>query len=176
MNDGGFFNYDNLNNIIRSSNRQYSNNRNDKIKNLLVSDKPRDENKNYANFTREFYKERYNIPSNIPTPSNFKINEVESRGEYSLSLIKKRNERDDINAKISSLNFFSWIRAYNKLTESVKIDVNLLIDNKNINVLETMSNCFIDYTFSNSEIVICEVSEVKFLDCIQVIECKVCIV
>jgi hypothetical protein len=86
MNDGGFFNYDNLNNIIRNSSRQHnSRNRNEKINNLLISN---DENKNNANFTKEFYKERYNIPSHIPTPSNFRTTEIENRGEYALSLIK----------------------------------------------------------------------------------------
>jgi hypothetical protein len=169
MNDGGIFNYNNLNNIVKSSNRPIFN-RNDKINNLLVSEK--DENKNNANFTRDFYKERYNIPSSFPTPSNFKPVE-ENRGEYALSLIKKKNERDGINSKLSSLDYLSWVRVYNKLTDSVKIDINLLIENKSINVFQTVSNFFSQYLFACSEIVVCEIVDVKFLDCIQVIECKV---
>ena len=171
MNDGGIFNYNNLNNMVKSSNRPIFN-RNDKINNLLVSENVQDENKKYANYTREFYKERYNIPSSFPTPSNFKPVE-ESRGEYALSLIKKKNERDDINSKLSSLNYLSWVRVYNKLTDSVKIDINLLIENKNINVFQTVTNFFSEYLFTSSEIVVCEVVDVKYLDCIQVIECKV---
>jgi hypothetical protein len=175
-NDSGFFNYENLNNYILKSTttRQNSFKRNDKINNLVSSELEfRNENINYGNFTKDFYKERYEIPSKIPTPSNFNFVENESRGEYALGLIRKKIEREQIKLKFLSLNYFSWIRAYNKLTESVKIDVNLLIDGKNFNVNDCLSKFFLDYTFANSEIIVCEVIDIKFLDCIQIIECKV---
>lgn len=175
MNDGNFFNYENLNNyIFKSSNRQKNSwKRNEKVDNLVETVTVGDENKNYGNFTKEFYKERYNIPSKIPTPSNFNYNDHECRGEYAISLIKKKIEKKEIMSKISNLNFFSWIRAYNKLTDGVKIDINLLIDNKDFNVSDTVSKFFSDFTFKDSQICICEVTEIKFLDCIQIIECKV---
>jgi hypothetical protein len=107
----------------------------------------------------------------IFTPSKFNVNDPgEANIDNLLNLVRKKAEYEKYSTKFESLTLLNWLEAYNKLNENNKLDLN----NRLVNFYEALSGFYMRHTFSSKDdCVICEVSEIKIIDSLQVIECKV---
>jgi hypothetical protein len=113
----------------------------------------------------------------IFTPSKFSIGVSGNTGGHSepsidniLNLIRKKAESERYRHMLDNLTVLNWLEAYNKFNENKRLD----IFNKLVNVYDTLSNFFNDHCFgSKDECIVCEITEVKIIDSLQVLECKV---
>jgi hypothetical protein len=117
----------------------------------------------------------------IFTPSRFSVgdglrghndNEQPPTGDYTLGLIRKKVDRERMKSKLDGLAILNWLEAYNRLNENKKIDIHS--ESKMLSVYDTVANFFGQLCFlSKEECIACEVTEIKIIDSLQVIECKV---
>lgn len=184
-NDNLFFQDNTLKNKLQKLSDEA---KNKMLNNLKLSNQNEDGKEgDYNNFTQEFFLERYKkfIPSKVVTPSSFNIKselgnkfkeEIPSNPDYLLSLIHKKMNNSAKQEIIDGLTLFSWTKCYNELNED-KIDLKEHMrknHRSDYSVIETLQNFFCKYSFnSKKEIIIAEVSEIKHIDCIQIIEVQV---
>jgi hypothetical protein len=118
-----------------------------------------------------------NCGRKVFTPSKFSAgfgnnNNSGGDGEYAISLIRKKCERERYKDKLAGLTILNWLDAYNKLNETKRFDVGG--ENRMLSVYDTIANFFANHCFmSKDECIICEIAEIKIIDSLQVIECKV---
>lgn len=150
---------------------------------------------NYDNFTQEFFMERYKqfIPSKYITPTDFRneseLIEVVQGNNITIEkfsdnlknfnenmqlfhIIKSKIQLKDFEFKLKNLNLESWIRMHNELNDGISININSDRD-ATVFILK-LENFFNRYSLNvlAKPFIISEVSEIKLIDCLQILTIK----
>jgi hypothetical protein len=110
----------------------------------------------------------------IFTPTKFSLSHgnEEPSIDFVMNLVRKKADKERYKNRLANLSIFNWLEAYNKLNENRRLEI--FPENKLVNVYDTMADFFCEHSFnSKDECIVCEVAEVKIIDSLQVLQCKV---
>jgi hypothetical protein len=97
--------------------------------------------------------------------------------ENLFDLVQSKINSNKLESKLINISIFNWIRIYNELNQTSKINLDIFIENlsskKFTSIYSKLESFFSLYGIdTKKEIIICEVCKIKFIDCLQIIELK----